>query len=44
VGGSDGGVQFTRFPARAYIGFFVTNQREGATASAQFDATSVTFE
>jgi hypothetical protein len=44
VGGNDGGVTFGRFPAAAYFGFFVTNQREGGYASAQFDATSLTFE
>lgn len=44
VGGDEGGVTFGRFPARAYIGFFVTNQREGGSASAQFEAGSITFE
>jgi len=44
VGGADGGVTFGRFPARAYLGLFVTNQREGGTATAQFEAGSITFE
>jgi hypothetical protein len=44
VGGTDGGVQFSRFPAKAFIGFVVTNQREGATATATFDAASIAFE
>jgi hypothetical protein len=44
VGGNDGGVTFGRFPGQYYIGFFVTNQREGGTTSAQFDAGSLAFE
>jgi hypothetical protein len=44
VGGDEGGVTFGRFPALGYVGFFVTNQREGGYATAQFDTGSITFE
>lgn len=44
VGGDDGGVTLDRLPARIYIGFAVTNHRDGDLATAKFDANSVAFQ
>jgi hypothetical protein len=44
VGGDDGGVTLDRLAARVYVGFAVTNHRDGDIATAKFDANSVTFQ
>jgi hypothetical protein len=44
LGGDDGGVVMDRLPPQFYIGFAVTNHRDGDFATAKFDANSVTFQ
>jgi hypothetical protein len=44
VGGDSGGVVIDRLNSQIYIGFAVTNHRDGDFATAKFDANSVTFQ
>ena len=44
VGGDDGGATLDRMAARIYIGFALTNHRDGDLATAKFDANSVKFQ
>jgi hypothetical protein len=44
VGGDSGAVVLDRLSPQVYIGFAVTNHRDGDFATAMFDANSVTFQ
>ena len=44
VGGDSGGATLDRMAAQIYIGFAVTNHRDGDFATAKFDANSVKFQ